>query len=1142
MSITLSFDIGHASIGWCVLSSSEKPGAHPEFLGTGVVTFPSDDCLASKRRDLRRTRRHIRSTRQRIERMKRWLVHRGVLTREELDRVPGENEAPPFLLAAAALKCDRKLSAWELWSVLRWYAHNRGYDGNSLWSREEGNDDDTEKETNAKSLMTLHGTSMMCDTVCACLGLNPSEADKRISSFLPYKTLNAAYPRSIVRKEVSELLAKHAHLLGADASTLRLLLKHEALTKNERETLKSAGIKLPLRHHGGLLFGQLVPRFDNRIISRCPITYAAVHDAILRGTWDGQGPLPGDILSHLSEETLPTTTQEVAAKARHLAEKFSKVPAAKSPEFLEYRFARILANLKVDGDPIPPETRRHLLDLAKRQGSLSPADLKKALATHHPKAKTNVSDYFTLHPDSANALVLDPIAEAVRKASGKNSKLSPIWNALSEATRLQIKERWGKYQSISFAEILQINGDTDTLVKLLEPVFAKANKAKNGKPKYADFNQYLIRTTVAPEIPSGRAPYARPVLKQVKNEVLAGYDPTRPASKTSASEGETKPADGILYPLQNPRSRINKLRAERPLDQLTNNHLVRHRMLILERLVEDIAAEFDIGEKPQIIVEVARELKEFSGKTAKEISSELNSKLKDFKATITYLEKHAPGLQLNGSLIRKARIAMDMDWQCPFTGDRYDPYALPKLEREHIIPYASRNTNALHALVLTWPEINRMKGKRSALQFIEEEGGRAVPNQNNLSILARKPYEDLVGKLKVTGHDDDRRRQKARKALLLTAQLDEKDLGFTDGQLTQTSQLMKLAMRGLQKRFPAAKIDPIPGPVTAEVRKAWRLTGTLSQVCPEVLVPDETDEKGRPKVRPKDEIRGLTHMHHALDAATLALIAHYFPLQKHGQDQKGKLWRAMLKRSKTQEEIALLASTRLYKLTSRTRLQPDGTTRQQPDAELTDLPADLKQALARSLAEARVMQHIPADRSGAKAELTTWGVVSIHGEGQDARVTLQQNTTTVEEYRRKRDRKSREERAGKLLGLNPKNGTGKLGAIKGAMIIGENYGLALDPIPTVILFRDVNNQLTELRKANGGLPVRVLRNGMLIHLKNWPGKEGIWRIMSCKASMRLDLARPHETKATWREVAIPSLEARGLSLLPRRYTGHPVTD
>ena len=570
MSLILSFDIGYASIGWCVLSAKENL---PDILGTGVVTFPTDDCLASTRRDLRRTRRHIRSTRQRIERLKHWFIHRGILTREELDRIPEKGEAPSFLLAAAALQKHRVLTAVELWTVLRWYAHNRGYDGNSLWSREETTDDDTEKETNAKSLMAAEPvTTTMAATVCKCLGLDPADHAKRISSALPYKTLNAAYPRHIVRKEVADLLREQTII---DPETVRFLLKNEALTKRERETLAAAGINLPLRHHGGLLFGQLVPRFDNRIISRCPITWAETYDkAIQEG--------------------------KTEKEARHLAEKFSKVPAAKSIEYLEYRFTRILANLKADGKAISPEARRQLYDLAKQQGSLTPTDLKKALAALYPKAKTNIADYFNLHPDSAKALVLDPVADAIRKAAGKTSKLTPIWTHLSEITQEKIKTRWFKNKGISLAEIFQINGNEDLLLKELEPAYAKANKPKNGKAKFADIHQYLLHTSIAPEFPSGRAPYARPVLRQVVAEVLAGNDPTKPAQKTSASEGENKPSDGILYQLQNPHSRANELRAERPLDQLTNNHLVRHRMLILDRLVADLAGEFQIPENPTL--------------------------------------------------------------------------------------------------------------------------------------------------------------------------------------------------------------------------------------------------------------------------------------------------------------------------------------------------------------------------------------------------------------------------------------------------------------------------------------------------------------------------------------------------------------
>ncbi len=1174
MSLTLSFDIGYASIGWCVLSAEEKL---PNILGTGVVTFPTDDCLASTRRDLRRTRRHIRSTRQRIERMKCWFVHRGILTREELDRVPEKGEAPAFLLAAAALKEHRVLSAFELWTVLRWYAHNRGYDGNSLWSRDEANDDDTEKETNAKSLMAAEPvTTTMAETVCKCLGLNPADPTTRISSALPYKTLNAAYPREIVFNEVKKILYLHTNKIpGIDGETVRFIIKPagpEALTKEESAKLATAAIKLPRRYHGGLLFGQLVPRFDNRIISRCPLTWAKTYDAVKEilpqnsaalfvenfGEWASTTKTSGTRTDEwqrlLDKRTQRITNHESPAKvdeeiARNLAEKSAKVPAKKCIEFLEYRLARILANLKANGEPIGKELRQTLLTLARQKGSLTPKDLTREIKAFYGKVPTNIDSYFKIHPDSADALVLDPVADEVRKANESRAKLSPIWKLLSEQTQAHIISTWRKAKAISLAEIIHHDGNRDALIAALQPAYAKANKSKQGKTKYADIDHYLRKTTIAPDFPSGRAPYARPVLKQVLAEVLAGSDPTKPARKTFASDGENKDHDGVLYPLNDKTSRARTLEDERPLDQLTNNHLVRHRMLILDRLVEDIAKEFVTPDRPvgQVVIEVARELKEFSGKTAKQIASELNNRLKDFKSTITYLEKNAPDMILNGSLIRKARIAMDMGWRCPFTGKDFDPYTLKDLERAHIIPYATRNTNALHALVLTWPEINSKQGKRTCKQFIIEEEANRESGKSNLNLFTLKQYEAFVEGLDTKGHLDDIRRKKARKALLLTQDMDDKDLGFTDGQLTQTSHLAKLAMRGLTKRFPGAAIDPIPGTVTAEIRKAWDLTGTLSLVCPEVLDANE-------KVRPKDEIRSLTHMHHALDAATIALAAHYFPLRKHGEDQKGKIWKALLKRNRSPEEQEILRKTGLFQTYQKTRRDALGQVIDtRTELKLTDLPKSLKQALRLSLAQARVMQHLPADRSGAKAELTTWGIVSTVGEGEDARITLRQNSTTIEEGRRKYLPKTREERAGKLLGPNPKDGSGKLAGIKGAMIIGENYGLALDPCPTVIPFHDVTARLAELRKQNGDKPARVLRNGMLIHLEKSPALSrqdysGVWRIASIKnnkGKFLIDMIRPAyitpQNGVEWSGMnkTLGPLLACGLTILPRDYSARP---
>ena len=146
--LELSFDVGHSSIGWAVLQSSAgvPPAANAprvNILGCGVVTFGADDCLASKRRDYRRQRRHARSTRHRIAQMEKLLAHLKVLSADQLKQKHQQagGHSVPWLLAArvlAARSVEEKKKAllhWsELFDVLRWYAHNRGYDGNIRWS------------------------------------------------------------------------------------------------------------------------------------------------------------------------------------------------------------------------------------------------------------------------------------------------------------------------------------------------------------------------------------------------------------------------------------------------------------------------------------------------------------------------------------------------------------------------------------------------------------------------------------------------------------------------------------------------------------------------------------------------------------------------------------------------------------------------------------------------------------------------------------------------------------------------------------------------------------------------------------------------------------------------------------------------
>jgi hypothetical protein len=145
----------------------------------------------------------------------------------------------------------------------------------------------------------------------------------------------------------------------------------------------------------------------------------------------------------------------------------------------------------------------------------------------------------------------------------------------------------------------------------------------------------------------------------------------------------------------------------------------------------------------------------------------------------------------------------------------------------------------------------------------------------------------------------------------------------------------------------------------------------------------------------------------------------------------------------------------------------------------------------------------------------------------------------------RRTRKETTEKMGKLLGLQP---GGKLHKLQAALVIPDNYGLALDPSPEIIPFHKVWVRLRELRKKNGGKSVRVLRNGMLVRLKNTKpngSRDGIWRVCTVQATLKIDfvspdqVGRPKKGTTVWREVSLSSLGLENIEILPPSFSGFP---
>jgi len=1048
-SFELALDLGHSSIGWAVF----QKGKTFDLLGTGVVLFPADDCLAIKRRAYRRQRRHIRATRQRIERLKRLLLHVEALSEAELNE-PGC--AWPWKLASEVLNGSGRLLTWpELWDVLRWYAHNRGYDGNARWSRDK-NEEDTEKEEWAKSLMKEKGATTMAETFCAVLHINPVGVKK--ASRERFKGLNAAFPREVVYTEVKRILEKHAGMLSRlSPELIRALVSNDNYETREWDddawkalSVPEIGVRWPKRYKGSYLFGQSVPRFDNRIISSCPITYQRV----LAETGDSRK-----------------------------AARDSKVPVKKCREFLLYRWAMILANLRVNKgrgmEPLTGEERKAVHAVMVKEGHLTKRELKKVLNEQTGALLGNNVDTCFLVPRAEEALVLRP-----------------------------------------------------------------------------------------DKLPSGRAPYTRQVMKQAIREVFEGKHPTEKGNSLYLGDD------------------IKEAQLQRTLDEKTNNHLVRHRVLITRRLVQDIIKSYasaDASRIGRITIEVNRDLQAFSGKTNKEIESELNQMLKDHSGVVKQLEKKfneaSKPYRITAGLIRKARIASDLGWRCPYTGKDYDAIDLAEraYDKDHIIPRSLRPSDSLESLVITSPEVNKMKGNRTGMQFIRDEGGKDIEGSKSVgqmrpNLFSEKEYRQFISKLDIrNGHKQDRDRKKKRRDLLELEKYEEK--GFLPKDLTQTSHLVRLAAIEIEKEFGGLENKPrivsLPGSVTGEVRKGWKLYGCLAAHNPEVqklLEREKTED-----LNIKKELRDITHQHHALDACVIGYASHFLP-------NDGGLWEILVKRNRRPDETQMLIAQKIYSSDSEGR------------ARLRDLSPALKQQLTDRLAECRVVQHVPKRMGGlAGLEENTRGIVSIEVPDAEASPGKKpkesklkeiwnnqngqpmpdlQNTEGVIVHLRqygprdpknhdKRARKPSREKASKLLGLRPENGNGKLRAIKGVRVVEANFGLALwrkngkadgEPMARIILWNKVWPQLKAIAvKENGGKWPDVLRAGQIIHVPK-SGKQsnyqGFWKIKGAEdqeqRGMTLKISRVDSASTEKIAAAVKTLLECGMMVVKSGLTGVPL--
>ena len=266
------------------------------------------------------------------------------------------------------------------------------------------------------------------------------------------------------------------------------------------------------------------------------------------------------------------------------------------------------------------------------------------------------------------------------------------------------------------------------------------------------------------------------------------------------------------------------------------------------------------------------------------------------------------------------------------------------------------------------------------------------------------------------------------------------------------------------------------------------------------------DETGR--LRLKQEIRGITHMHHAVDAITLGLAATVIP-------RNGAFWATMCKRRVTNDEKAMLGATGLFRFSAYN------------EPQLVNLPSDLREAIRNALAEQRVVVHQSQKKAGLKVQQNMWRVVRTEG-----------GRTIIRQKKHGEAPDEKEVATSSLFGLLPKGNNGKLATQKAVLCRDGNYAAVFSNPPRIIRHWYVWRALAGMKKSS------IARSGDVIKVD--AGRySGYWRIKSVKdgkSEPKLDLVRPYaideeDKRVGKREVSIKTLLRDGVRVIRCRYTG-----
>ena len=279
-----AFDLGKVSIGFCARDNFN-------ILELGSIIIDKDHAEVVSNRDRRRVYKTLQAHKAREKFFNNLWLDCGLEILDKTDKritiefAPKDDEIiyNSALLRVALLQ-NKKLEQWQIYKALHNAIQRRGYDSQLAWANAKSDDDKENEERVAKytkdenlaELILNEEYKYPCYYDALRLGLweeeNPTTFKRHIplNNIEKIRTSGLVAPRKFVEKELKQLyLNAQKQLPALEKYSVEYFLYGEYEQAYGSYYLNEFKQYRGTEHDWQGVLGQKIPRFDNRIISKC---------------------------------------------------------------------------------------------------------------------------------------------------------------------------------------------------------------------------------------------------------------------------------------------------------------------------------------------------------------------------------------------------------------------------------------------------------------------------------------------------------------------------------------------------------------------------------------------------------------------------------------------------------------------------------------------------------------------------------------------------------------------------------------------------------------------------------------------------------------------------------------------------------